>query len=367
MEGEDKKVGLKKRFKGVVEINLDSDDDEPIGSLFKLKSKKNPKKVKLGSDGERGKEVGAKGEIVEVNMEELGGMEDTLASFRKKLKGPKKDGGLGSLVKKDLVSKLVEMPDGCLKGSQKDEDLATKSVQDYENGLGDVSSVSNSSRKLEKKRKVKVKSKIASAEKNLGVIVEVEDAEMLDVNSSENQVKRQEHLLVPENKHKKGSRSKSSSAAMSQKVAVETDDSVLPSDHALGDQPEGNKDLSTSPSHDILTDSLSSLLRKAQSSGRKKSRATSGLKSRRGHTPENSLSDANLSINSQKLDQVSCSGQISFVPSCCELAGDQGLDTPCGEKLITEKSTRQSDVTYGDTCNSMLDHSSPVSPFVACL
>ncbi|XP_057533857.1 lysine-specific histone demethylase 1 homolog 3 [Amaranthus tricolor] len=383
MEGEDKKVGLKKRFKGVVEINLDSDDDEPIGSLFKLKSKKNPKKVKLGSDGERGKDVGSKGEIVEVNTEELGGMEDTLASFRKKLKGPKKDSGLGSLVKKDLVSKLVEMPDECLNGSLKDEGLVTKSVQDYENGLVDLISVSSSSRKLEKKRKEKVKKyKIASAEKNLGVIVEVEDAEMLDVNSSENQVKGQECLLVPENKHKKGSRSKSSSAAMSQKVPVETDDSVLPNDHALGDQLEGNKDLSTSPSHDMLTDSLSSLLRKAQSSGRKKSRATSGLKSRRGHTPENSLSDANLSINSQKLDQVSCTGQMSSVPPCCELVGDQGLDTtPCGEKsdtapirnsvnidgLVTEKSTRQSDVTYGDTCNSMLDHSSPTSQFVACL
>ena len=205
MEGEDKKVGLKKRFKGVVEINLDSDDDEPIGSLFKLKSKKNPKKVKLGSDGERGKDVGSKGEIVEVNTEELGGMEDTLASFRKKLKGPKKDSGLGSLVKKDLVSKLVEMPDECLNGSLKDEGLVTKSVQDYENGLVDLISVSSSSRKLEKKRKEKVKKyKIASAEKNLGVIVEVEDAEMLDVNSSENQVKGQECLLVPENKHKKG-------------------------------------------------------------------------------------------------------------------------------------------------------------------
>ncbi|XP_076892094.1 lysine-specific histone demethylase 1 homolog 3-like isoform X2 [Bidens hawaiensis] len=44
----------------------DDDDDEPIGSLLKVKSRRNPKKAKVES-----------------------GMDDTLAAFRKKLKGPK--------------------------------------------------------------------------------------------------------------------------------------------------------------------------------------------------------------------------------------------------------------------------------------
>lgn len=49
MDGEDKKFGLKKRIK-LVEINLDSDDNELIGLMFKLKNKRNFKKVKLGID-----------------------------------------------------------------------------------------------------------------------------------------------------------------------------------------------------------------------------------------------------------------------------------------------------------------------------
>lgn len=43
--------------------------------------------------------------------EDLGGMEDILASFRKKLKGFKKDSVIGSLVKKEYS--LVELSDGC--------------------------------------------------------------------------------------------------------------------------------------------------------------------------------------------------------------------------------------------------------------
>ncbi|XP_004293193.1 PREDICTED: uncharacterized protein LOC101302430 [Fragaria vesca subsp. vesca] len=85
MEGDEKRLGAKKRSK-LMKVNHNSDgDDEPIGSLLK-KRQRNPKKVKPGLEGERGKKV-------EAGEEDLGGLDDTLASFRKKLKGPKKDSG----------------------------------------------------------------------------------------------------------------------------------------------------------------------------------------------------------------------------------------------------------------------------------
>lgn len=90
MDGEEKKCESKKRSKPV-EIGFDSDDDEPIGSLFKLKKQRNPKKAK-------GQKIEARDDKVTVEDDDLvGGMDDTLASFRKKLKGPKKDAGSGVL------------------------------------------------------------------------------------------------------------------------------------------------------------------------------------------------------------------------------------------------------------------------------
>lgn len=90
MDGEEKKSESKKRSKPV-EIGFDSDDDEPIGSLFKLKKQRNPKKAK-------GQTTEAREDKVTVEDDDLvGGMDDTLASFRKKLKGPKKDAGSGVL------------------------------------------------------------------------------------------------------------------------------------------------------------------------------------------------------------------------------------------------------------------------------
>lgn len=90
MDGEEKKCESKKRSKPV-EIGFDSDDDEPIGSLFKLKKQRNPKKAK-------GQKIEAREDKVTVEDDGLvGGMDDTLASFRKKLKGPKKDAGSGVL------------------------------------------------------------------------------------------------------------------------------------------------------------------------------------------------------------------------------------------------------------------------------
>ncbi|XP_050366850.1 lysine-specific histone demethylase 1 homolog 3 [Argentina anserina] len=85
MDGDEKRLRARKRSKlMMVNLNLDG-DDEPIGTLLK-KRLRNPKKVKLGLVGERGKKV-------EVGEGDFGGLDDTLASLRKKLKGPKKDSG----------------------------------------------------------------------------------------------------------------------------------------------------------------------------------------------------------------------------------------------------------------------------------
>lgn len=138
------------------------------------------------------------------------------------------------------MSNLAELADECCNGSQKDEGLVTKLVQDAEDGVGDVTSDFEISQKSEKKRNEKSKrSKSELVEEGVGVLVEVDDVEMLDGNSSENQFKGLEGLLSPENKHKKGMRSKSSSVAKGHKASVGTDDSEVPDDCALGDQVEG--------------------------------------------------------------------------------------------------------------------------------
>ncbi|CAK7346267.1 unnamed protein product [Dovyalis caffra] len=83
MEKEEKKLLGKQ-----IEVGVDSDDNEPIGSLFKLKRPRNPKKVKVVLE-----KVEVREDKLVVEEEDLGGMDDTLASFKKKLKGPKKDWG----------------------------------------------------------------------------------------------------------------------------------------------------------------------------------------------------------------------------------------------------------------------------------
>ncbi|XP_022769118.1 lysine-specific histone demethylase 1 homolog 3-like [Durio zibethinus] len=92
--------GSKKRLQvKAVEVGLDSDDDEPIGSLLTRKPK-NAKMVKSGLEGsvEKCQNVDVKaGKTLGEDEEDLGGMNDTLASFRKKLKGPKKDIELGAM------------------------------------------------------------------------------------------------------------------------------------------------------------------------------------------------------------------------------------------------------------------------------
>ncbi|KAJ6773597.1 hypothetical protein OIU79_017129, partial [Salix purpurea] len=80
----------KKLLGKLIEDGIDSDDNEPIGSLFKLKRPRNPKKVKVVLEN-----IEVKEDKLVVEGEDLGGMDDTLASFKKKLKFPKK--GLGSV------------------------------------------------------------------------------------------------------------------------------------------------------------------------------------------------------------------------------------------------------------------------------
>ncbi|KAK4351911.1 hypothetical protein RND71_027429 [Anisodus tanguticus] len=110
MGEEENNVKLDKR----IEMKFDSGDDEPIGSLLKLKSKKHSKKVKV--------ELSSRKAVVRktaVKDGDLVGMDDTLASFRKKLKGPKKDSGSVSTIGKSSSSNssklTVKSPDGSAK------------------------------------------------------------------------------------------------------------------------------------------------------------------------------------------------------------------------------------------------------------
>lgn len=92
-----RKGGTIKRKPKVIEMKCDSDDDdEPIGSLFKFKKPRNAKRIKPGSVSGLGE---IRAEDTSVKNIDPAEMEDTLASFRKKLKGPKKvrDGGSGSI------------------------------------------------------------------------------------------------------------------------------------------------------------------------------------------------------------------------------------------------------------------------------
>ncbi|KAK4768686.1 hypothetical protein SAY87_003827 [Trapa incisa] len=88
MEGEEEKKisGVKKREKPD-EVGIDSDDDEPIGTMLKLKKPRKVKKVRLSLEADEAK-AGA------VEDDSFGGMDDTLASFRRKLKCPRRDIGL---------------------------------------------------------------------------------------------------------------------------------------------------------------------------------------------------------------------------------------------------------------------------------
>ncbi|KAM1434426.1 hypothetical protein ACFX2I_042510 [Malus domestica] len=123
MDGEDKKSGFKKRSKFLEANMVDSDDDEPIGSLLKLKRQRNPKKVKPRSEG-----GGERGQKIEDEEEYLGGLDDTLASLRKKLKGPKKDSGTGTMRGRSFDLDGVQSLDRSSNGHVDDGGLDAKSV-----------------------------------------------------------------------------------------------------------------------------------------------------------------------------------------------------------------------------------------------
>ncbi|KAL3372199.1 hypothetical protein AABB24_008644 [Solanum stoloniferum] len=127
-EEENVKLGLERGTKKRIEMKFDSGDDEPIGSLLKLKSKKHSKKAKV--------DLGGSKDVIQktvVKGEDLVGMDDTLASFRKKLRGPKKNSGSVSTIVKSSssnASKLTgESPDGSVKVAAK---IVEKSLSDVE-------------------------------------------------------------------------------------------------------------------------------------------------------------------------------------------------------------------------------------------
>ncbi|KAM0972797.1 hypothetical protein ACFX13_016470 [Malus domestica] len=119
IDGKEKKSGLKIRSKFVEANMVDSEDDEPIGSLLTLKRQTNPKKVKGG--GERGKKV-------DDEEDDLGCLDDTLASLRKKLKGPKKDYGTGTMRGRSFALDSVQSAERYSNGHVDDGGLDGKSV-----------------------------------------------------------------------------------------------------------------------------------------------------------------------------------------------------------------------------------------------
>jgi hypothetical protein len=82
-DNQDLRLKKKKRSKPI-EIDFDSDNDEPIGSLFKIK--RNKKKVNF---------VASESGIRENDSSRVMDDNEPLASFRKRLKGPKRDQGSG--------------------------------------------------------------------------------------------------------------------------------------------------------------------------------------------------------------------------------------------------------------------------------
>ncbi|KAL0314614.1 UNVERIFIED_CONTAM: Lysine-specific histone demethylase 13 [Sesamum angustifolium] len=156
MDKEENKMGLKRKSKPLGTL-VDSDDDEPIGTLLKLKGKRNSKKSKLMADAGGNKVKGV--EKMDVEDKELGGMDDTLASFRKKLRGSKKDGGSTVAAMKDLNSNAVE-PSCRLDESAKYKELDSNLMPEgQKRGLGGTQSGSSGDATVIEGLKVKAKMK----------------------------------------------------------------------------------------------------------------------------------------------------------------------------------------------------------------
>uniref|UniRef100_A0A5B7ARR0 SWIRM domain-containing protein n=1 Tax=Davidia involucrata TaxID=16924 RepID=A0A5B7ARR0_DAVIN len=257
MDGEEKKSGSKKRSK-LIEAGFHSDDDEPIGSLFKLKSRRNSKKVKVGldGDGDKGKEVEVRAKKLVVEDEDFGAMDDTLASFRKKLKGPKKDSRSGIMMGRSLGMDAAEPSGQCLNGPVKDGGLAVESISKMAEAVqvsGDDRFQGAGDTELENIGKGKTKRpKTASSLKKTWGNTELDDA--LDgQRSGDNSLQNQKRCIL-------GS-----------------------GDHCLDENSE---------------DSLSAFIRKAQSGSIKKSRSSLRPKQRRGtQVPKDRLSPSSDDVS----------------------------------------------------------------------
>ncbi|KAK4481442.1 hypothetical protein RD792_012334 [Penstemon davidsonii] len=136
MDKEEGKMNLKRKSEPM-DMLFDCEDDEPIGTLLKLKGKRKSKKIKVVEDGDLNKVKGV--ETVAVEDDELGGMDDTLESFRKKLRGPKKDGGSAVVKGEDLSSYVVEPSRESLTESAKDGELDPNLMPGVQkDGLGSI-------------------------------------------------------------------------------------------------------------------------------------------------------------------------------------------------------------------------------------
>ncbi|XP_024033073.1 LOW QUALITY PROTEIN: lysine-specific histone demethylase 1 homolog 3 [Morus notabilis] len=256
MDGDDKKSGTKKRSKQI-EIGIGSNDDEPIGSLLKLKRARNPKKVKPGLEGTvgRGKRGG-------VGDEDLGGMDDTLAILWKKLK----------VSKKDLVS-------GTIRGKTSASVVIESSDPPVEEGGSDAKSVSKGAGK--------------------GSLVEDGGSDMTVDIGVENK---------PKGKVK---RPRVNSNTKTDDVGLESMGSgcsLLKDKNVSGVLPEEGTSHS---SNDRLEDSLSSLLRRAQSGVTRKSRPNSSLKGSHDMSRDRSSSVESMRSNDREQNRPS-----KVIPEC---------------------------------------------------
>ncbi|XP_042036645.1 lysine-specific histone demethylase 1 homolog 3-like isoform X2 [Salvia splendens] len=129
MDEEDNKIVPKRKSKHFG-TPVDSGDDEPIGTLLKLKTKRKSKRNRIAADG--GGQKSGEVEKMVAEDDELGGMDDTLANFRKKLRGPKKKGVSAIAAVKDWSSNASEplcqsLLDESVKGCGSDSNLTSES------------------------------------------------------------------------------------------------------------------------------------------------------------------------------------------------------------------------------------------------
>ncbi|GFP95182.1 lysine-specific histone demethylase 1 homolog 3 [Phtheirospermum japonicum] len=189
---EEKKMGLKRKSKPV-ETSVGSDDDEPLGALLKLKGKRNSKKSKVLADGggNKAKDV----EKVPIEDEEMVGMDDTLAIFRKKLRGPKKIVGSAIAPEKESSGNEVESSYISVNESVKDSEsdpngISRANKRCLESTEGGSSGVATVTEGL--KSKAKMKNKRSKVKSDMNKIGTSESDDCFDRNVSENNASKRE-------------------------------------------------------------------------------------------------------------------------------------------------------------------------------